>query len=188
MVDDQLEATKQERSAEEQLSRATAGVDLVGSAKVRVATYKLRDAHSDVHFASSEIFVRNSQWILDPANKRQALDVAIKAYDEKRLAASRARIGLIEAAREDLGISFGKPGSVFAEYQIPYWVIMVTCVAAIFGMILGRGGWKFAGVITAAELSAAYQLWLGNTQSALIMAALGLVVAIVARRPRAARR
>jgi hypothetical protein len=93
------------QAASDQMSDSAAAADLVGSAPVRVKVLQLREAHSDVSNAYSDI---NLEYIRGPSN-RQAIDAAIKEYQAKRSRAFSARYDFVEEARSDLGISFEQP-------------------------------------------------------------------------------
>ena len=87
------------------MSNAAAAADLVGSAPVRVKILQLREAHTDVSNAYSDM---NLEYVRGPSN-RQAIDAAIKEYESKRSQAFNARYDFVEEARADLGISFEQP-------------------------------------------------------------------------------
>lgn len=90
-------------AAVNQLHDAVAAVDLVGSANVRVKTQLLREAHTFVDKVYSDL---NAIYLRNP-HDQEAINAALNDLDSKRMEALRARQDFLEAARSDLGISFG---------------------------------------------------------------------------------
>jgi hypothetical protein len=83
-----------------QLSNATAAVDLVGSASMRLRTLALREANSAL---SSSYAALNTEYLRNPPDP-QKIEAAIRDFDSRRTAMIRSRVELIDEARADLGV------------------------------------------------------------------------------------
>jgi hypothetical protein len=83
-----------------QLSNATAAVDLVGSASMRLRTLALREANNALSSAYSAL---NTEYLRNPPD-RQKIEAAIREFDSRRTAMIRSRVELIDEARADLGV------------------------------------------------------------------------------------
>jgi hypothetical protein len=88
-----------------QLSNASAAVDLVGSASMRLRTLALREANNSLSTAYAAL---NTEYLRSPTN-RDKIDAAVREFDSRRTAMIRARVDLIDEARADLGMLANQP-------------------------------------------------------------------------------